>query len=532
MPSLHHLIKTSQARELLQSFTRLLPGSGLALVRPDGNIFASSGDLASLPKLSSQPSDAPGIHPLLAGEELIAYLAVSPAAIPVLPPIIQSLSLFIQQALEKREVARETLDRYREINLLYNTAETIGACLDADEIPSLVLKESARVIPADARMVLLRPAEGTGDLALVAEETTLARSYNVLLSQARELVERVLATGRPDLQARNGSALAFLCTPLKGRERVLGAVVLARATPIPENPPFAMEAALPFTAGEEKLLMALSGLAGIAIEKAWMHRQELERQRLEQELAIGRRIQRSLLPEMVPHLAGWEFACQYLSAREVGGDFYDFYEGDALGLFIADVTGKGVPAALMMAFSRAMLRTLLHSRPEIAAHPAETLQRLNTLLLGDNRSGLMLTALFASLDPLTGRLLYANAGHERPIWLRYATGECQELASQGAILGAFRQVAIEERQVDMGPGDLVVFYTDGISEARSVTGEIFGEERLLETVKSCRGASAEQASQRIFEAAQSFATGAAQADDFTMLVIRRLAQDHPGHRSS
>jgi sigma-B regulation protein RsbU (phosphoserine phosphatase) len=268
-----------------------------------------------------------------------------------------------------------------------------------------------------------------------------------------------------------------------------------------------------------------------------MHLQELEQQRLEQEMAIGRRIQHSLLPESLPSLAGWEFAAYYQAAREVGGDFYDFFEpmaspnppgaqdrrdsSHSLGLFIADVTGKGVPAALMMAFSRALLRTLLRTGAQLAGRPAEVLRRMNSLLLHDNRTGLLLTALYAALDPASGRLFYANAGHERPVWVRTAARECIELISPGAILGAFPHFAFEERQVDLAPGDLIVFYTDGVTEARNPQGALFGEERLLETLTAGLGAGAEETAQTILGAVQGFAAGTPQADDFTVVVIQR-----------
>jgi sigma-B regulation protein RsbU (phosphoserine phosphatase) len=334
-----------------------------------------------------------------------------------------------------------------------------------------------------------------------------------LLEAGRGLVERVIETGRPDILSA-GLFISLLCAPFKARERALGAVLLGRAAP----------ASAAFTAGDEKLLMALAGQAGISIEKAWMHRQELQRQRLEQELVIGRRIQRSLLPESVPSLPGWEFSAYYQSAREVGGDFYDFFEGEdgQLGLFIADVTGKGVPAALMMAFNRAMLRTLLRAGPQYANRPADTLQRLNSLLLSDSRTGLLLTALYASLDPASGRLAYANAGHERPLWLHQASGVCQELISAGPLLGAFQRVTIDESQVKLEPGDLLVFFTDGVTEARSPEGAVFGEERLLETVQTCRGLGAEETARVILQAVQSFSAHTAQADDYTTVVIKRV----------
>jgi sigma-B regulation protein RsbU (phosphoserine phosphatase) len=144
-----------------------------------------------------------------------------------------------------------------------------------------------------------------------------------------------------------------------------------------------------------------------------------------------------------------------------------------LGLVIADVTGKGVPAALMMASARAILRTTSAR----GCSPKEVLERANQLIAVDNRARLFLSAFYATLDPNSGHLIYANGGHERPYWLRASNGECQELTGRGVLLGAFQNIDLEQREIQIDPGDLLVFYTDGITEARGPSGEMFEEER-------------------------------------------------------
>ncbi len=565
MLSIHHLIKPAQAEALLVKFSALVPGSSLALLRPDGILFASSYKKGT----PAGERTVPWFETcqLLAGGEIVGLLAACSTGAPLLPALQHTFNLLFQTALEKREVARETLDRYREINLLYSTAETIGACLDADEIPSLVLQESARVIPAEAGLVMLRATEGDGDLELHASYPNAsvmpqaAGLVGALLDSARDLIDHVMSTGRPDIRSNDsaghrGPFQSLLCSPLKARERALGAVLLGRARAgVPSafveiiSEDHVKDVNIQFTAGEEKLLTALTSQAGIAIEKAWLHRRELQRQRLEQELAIGRRIQHNLLPEALPERPGWEFAAFYQAAREIGGDFYDFYErttddqpqaaeetmnshqpgsgvtnSSSLGIFMADVTGKGIPAALMMAFIRAMLRALLRNQPQSVGDPSEVLQRLNNLFIQDNRTGLLLTALYAHLDPHTGHLAVANAGHEQPFWLHAATGECQAIDARGMLLGAFPNLSFEAVRVELAPGDLLVIYTDGLSEARNSDDQLFGEDRVAEVIRSLDGRTAQDALQTILQQVHFFSGSIPQSDDFTVIIIKRLSE--------
>jgi len=258
--------------------------------------------------------------------------------------------------------------------------------------------------------------------------------------------------------------------------------------------------------------------------------EEVKRQRMEEELAIGRRIQLSLLPPACPYVPGYEFAAGYRAAREVGGDLYDFVitpdDPTQVHLMIADVTGKGVPAALYMAVSRTLMRTYaLEGR-----NPAEALRRVNEFILQDKSSPLFLSAFYAVLDRPTGRLTYANAGHNPPLWLRQATGEVEPLRARGILLGAFDAFVQDERACMLEPGDCVVFYTDGITEARNVAGDFLDDEGLEAIVRSQSWSSAEELLATIITAVDEFAAGLPQADDFTVVVLRRkeMATDQNG----
>jgi len=184
---------------------------------------------------------------------------------------------------------------------------------------------------------------------------------------------------------------------------------------------------------------------------------------------------------------------------------------------VADVSGKGVPAAIFMGLSRTIIRTTALS----GRGPASALLRANELILKDSRSGLFLSAVYAVLELDTGRVIYANGGHNRPLWRHAATGEVSELDARGVILGILEEIPIEEGRIDLAPGDCLVLYTDGVTEAVNPAGEMFGEERLRDLVALHAAGSAADLRDRIAEALADFIAGAEQADDVTCLVVKR-----------
>ncbi len=249
---------------------------------------------------------------------------------------------------------------------------------------------------------------------------------------------------------------------------------------------------------------------------------EVTKVRMEQELAVGHQIQLSLLPREAPEIAGWEFASFYQAAREVGGDLFDFIPGpsdsNCLGIVVADVTGKGVPASLLMAVSRTMMRV----EARYGHGPAAVLQRTNEMLLQDNRSPLLLTAFFASLDTESGEMRFASAGHDPAVWLCGASGEMRALRGRGMLLGAFRGIPVEEKTQEIAPGDVVVFYTDGLTEARDAAGGFLDLERVEAAIAGARGGSAQDIVDALMTEVHTFTGDEPQSDDLTIVVVRRL----------
>lgn len=279
---------------------------------------------------------------------------------------------------------------------------------------------------------------------------------------------------------------------------------------------------------EVRLLRLMANQAALAIEKARLHQQEVERQILGKELELAQEIQLSLLPKALPQVAGWEFACYYQPARQVGGDFYDLFglpgEPQQLGMVIADVSGKGVPAALFMALSR----TLIRSAALEGRRPSAALIRANEQIRKENRSGQFVSVCYATLDIHSGRLVFANAGHNLPLWVKGSSGQVRELVAPGIVLGVLEEIELAEGEIDLAPGDLLIFYTDGVTESVDPSREPFREERLREVVGDLAQASAQQVIEGVVSAVKAHTGDVPPFDDITLLVVRRCPSE-PGH---
>src|SRR5215207_7264113 len=240
-----------------------------------------------------------------------------------------------------------------------------------------------------------------------------------------------------------------------------------------------------------------------------------ERERLEQELEVARRIQQASLPKEMPQLEKWQIAPYYQPAREVGGDFYDFLElaDGRLGVVVGDATGKGVPAALMMASTRSTLRAVAQA----CESPGDALRRVNDPLATDIPSNMFVTCFYAILDPKSATLSYANAGHDLPYLHR--NGEAEELRARGMPLGLMAGMSYEEGEASLGEGGCVLFYSDGLVEAHDPQGGMFGFPKLRALV-------AEHGEERslgnlLLEELYSFVgEGWEQEDDITLLTLR------------
>jgi serine phosphatase RsbU (regulator of sigma subunit)/predicted ester cyclase len=250
-----------------------------------------------------------------------------------------------------------------------------------------------------------------------------------------------------------------------------------------------------------------------------LEQQMRERERVEQEMRVARRIQQASLPEEVPTLEGWQISPLYRPAREVGGDFYDFHplpEG-RLGLVVGDATGKGVPAALVMSTTCGMLQ--LAAQALDSSSPGEVLRQVNEALLARIPLNMFVTCFYAILDPKSGNLTYANAGHDLP-YLHRGRGDTEELRARGMPLGLMPSMSYEEKEIELDVGEGVLFYSDGLVEAHDPKGEMFGFPRLRALVAEHNEEKAMGDS--LLEELYSFVgDGWEQEDDITLLTLRR-----------
>jgi serine phosphatase RsbU (regulator of sigma subunit)/ketosteroid isomerase-like protein len=250
-----------------------------------------------------------------------------------------------------------------------------------------------------------------------------------------------------------------------------------------------------------------------------LEQERIERERFEQELRLARSIQQASLPKGVPELEDWEICPLYRPAREVGGDFYDFHllSDGHLGLVVGDATGKGMPAALVMSTTCGMLQLAAQSLD--SSSPGEILSRVNETLLARIPPNMFVTCFYAILEPKSGHLVYANAGHDLP-YLRRRGGAAEELRARGMPLGLMPGMSYEQKEIVLDGGETALFYTDGLVEAHDPEGEMFGFPRLRELVAE-HGAE-ESLQKALLEELYSFVgEGWEQEDDITLLTLRR-----------
>jgi serine phosphatase RsbU (regulator of sigma subunit)/anti-sigma regulatory factor (Ser/Thr protein kinase) len=282
-----------------------------------------------------------------------------------------------------------------------------------------------------------------------------------------------------------------------------------------------------YSTDDRKLLENLAAQAAPALRVGQLVREQqaeaATRQRFEQELEVARLIQQNFLPKQLPDLPGWQVSAYYRPAREVGGDFYDVIplSGGRVGFVVGDVTDKGVPAALVMAATRSVLRATAQRLVE----PGEVLEHVNEHLVPDMPEKMFVTCLYGVLDPDTGRFRFANAGHDLP-YVKTAGGS-EELRARGMPLGLMTGMGYEENETVLAPGDSMLLHSDGVVEAHSPAGAMFGFPRLKEAVARYPGG-AELIDRVLTDLRGHTGPDADQEDDITMVTVARAARGHGG----
>src|SRR5262245_24170797 len=418
---------------------------------------------------------------------------------------------------ELNDLSREILGSYEELNLFYDLAGELAGAPDADAVCRVVLAEACRVIPAEDAWILLadRPS---GALRVAAsrdpdevgrvQPARAGRAGAALMTRVTEPVDDVRLLGPDALVgleagARKTLVSVALCVPGRGERPPLGVLQLRDK-----------RSGAAFTAADLKLAQAVAAQAGVLIQNSRLIA-------LERELAIARTIQQSLLPGDPPRIEGLDIAGTCVPASNVGGDYFDFVPAgpSSLTFLVADVSGHNLAAALLQTAARAAFRSAALADPA----PDSVLRRANGALHDDlSRSEHFLTAWLGCVDAVTGRLTYADAGHNPALHWRAATGEVRRLASGGIPIGVDSGAEFDAQSVVLEPGDLVVAYTDGITEASpSGPSAQYGEARLAALLTRLAGRSARDVVEAVLADVASHCGERPAGDDRSLVVLRR-----------
>jgi sigma-B regulation protein RsbU (phosphoserine phosphatase) len=408
------------------------------------------------------------------------------------------------------------------LELLLRLSQTLNSSLDLDIVLNRLIDEVIQATRAERGFVMLYDAAGelTFRVARGMDRSTIDDPQ---FQVSRGIVEQAAREGRALLASdaqvdarfsmrRSVKMLglhAILCAPLVVKDRALGVIYVDNRLQVGV-----------FSYADRDLLAAIAASAAVAIDNARLYEVAVEKGRLERELQMAHEVQASFLPQGTPQVPGWEFVACWRPAREVSGDYYDFIpiDGGRLGLVIADVVGKGMPAALFMVLTRSIVRASVIG----AAFPAEGIAQANQLICADAVTGMFVSLFYAHLDPGTGEMTYVNAGHHPPLCYRASQDELLPLSRTGMMLGVLADTPFEQRTVRLDPGDFVLSYTDGVTDAIDAQEQTFGMERLQRTVFEQRHTPAAGLLAALERDVDNFCGAGTPFDDIAVVVTKRL----------
>ncbi len=422
-------------------------------------------------------------------------------------------------------LTQEIVERYEEVNLLYDLSAELGVLFDVEEIARRSLETALQIMEVKTAAFLVCD-EKTGRFTAAAvagtapeiDTTFAADGKTGLLGEISAQRKSIVANGEGELPKKVRAeekrfptsgllAVPLLHSPDTPEEVLLGAALFHGKT------------AGPFRSGDEKLIGAISSQAATAIYNTRLVEELKESTRFKRDMELAEQIQSSMLPARAPSIEGAQLAGRCETAVNVGGDYYDYVvnaEGD-VDILLGDVTGHSLGAALMMTAARATLRSIVSDSPG----PDTVARRSNTLLYDDlDRSDLMISLFVARYVPGTRRLSYANAGHNPPFVIRRGGVAVESLGPTGIILGVLPDTEYELKEVVLEPGDVVFFYTDGVTEAMDAERNQFGEERLCSVLARNTGRSAAGVIDAVSEAVKEWIGNGKATDDITSLALK------------
>ncbi len=449
----------------------------------------------------------------------------------LLPVLANQISVAIAYS---RLLDKTRAERFR-LFMLSDTATQICKSLDTEAVQEEVVTHAITLLDASAGgLLLINPVtqclEMKSIFAFDPQANTELENLSIPLKTDQDapatlsvLAEVATPEGETLISNSGGNEVLLgrrnlMAVPMRGREDTLGVLIVA-------DKEGRGGTTLDFTNEDRVLLEAFANQAGVAIENAQLYQEALEGRQLQAEMEEAAKIQQNLIPDTLPEISGYEATGLYFPRGGVGGDYYDCLPDSkgTWGLAIADVSGKGMQAALLMA----TLRAGLHSEVTRKKDLPSMAEALNSLLYASSTSGKFATFFYAQLHPETDQITSINAGHNYPLVLR-CDGGCNELEKGGVMLGMFPNDVLsqiseyEQETIQLCSGDVVLFYTDGVTETVNPDEELYGEERLEEVATRVKSKSADQICQAIYNDVIEFQGEAQQFDDLTLMVLKKI----------
>ncbi len=480
-----------------------------------------------------QGGPAPTSAPAMAQPAQIAPLEVQGTPIGYLmaigeaPPALLNWSAEALGALIAAEqtiqgMTDELISAWDQLELVYRVTQSLASTSDLISVLHSILAEVKRVLNAREGFLILEQEDDLKQVSVGGDSRfshqrrhlyhRLQRAERLVLCNDPETVREFWPDAPDDLTNLLGMRLPITTSA----QAVVG---------------LTNKGGRGFTAGDGKLLTAVAEQIAAIINNTLLHQQILVQERMQRELEIAAEIQVSLLPHGLPQIPGVEFAVASLPATEVGGDFYDFIslDEDHLGIVVGDVAGKGVPAAMLTSLARTILRV----EAGYGHLPQRVITRTNHALMQDlQHAEMFVTALVAYLDWHNLTLTYANAGHTPGLWWRAGQATFEPLAATTPPLGIHVTGLGGDQTLHLSPGDFVLFYTDGVTEAKSPEDQLFGSDRLKEALVAHAGGTADDLVQSVLSAVRAFRRDTPWSDDVTMIAMRVKPSAAPEHSQS
>lgn len=469
-----------------------------------------------------------GPYPLSSGSTMITEQSTSvPEATIALSSADRTTSGLFQQiegALSRSHdsAAHEKFEKTDLLALISKVGVALLASVTLNETLEQIVTLVFESVPGDRCMIMMRDQDNP-ELKVAVARLRDRQGDVGEIRISRSVIDEVVNNGKSVLTSDAQSDPRFmggtvvlqgvrsvLAVPLGVGENVFG--IIYADSPIAEGR---------FTEDHLKVLTTLASVAAIRVENARLTEEQFERERLERELQVASEIQQRFQPASAPQVPGYELQGISFPCYEIGGDYYDFIHKRNGNLVVAlgDVSGKGTAAALLMS----SLHAAVHAQFDTHGSLAETISSINRYLVESIPANRFVTLFYADLNPKTGELAFLNAGHNPPL-IVHASGTMEQLAAGGLPLGIMADADFREGRTTLNPGDVLVIYSDGVSEAVSPTGEEFGPTRLYEAVARNLDASAAGIRDRIESALTKFAQGTPANDDITMVIVKRLAE--------